>query len=201
MAKFGRADIRRIIGESCTDEMENSLIALHLGVVDPLKDEVNNLKANAAKLDEVQKELDGLKETQKTNEDWKAKFEKEHSEFDEYKKQIETEKAVGSVKNAYRGMLKETGLNDKLIETIIAGTDFSGMKLDKDGKLDGADKLSESIKTEWKDYIPTTKKSGATVETPPKTTGTRMTLEQIDAIEDDAERQQAMMENLDLFGL
>ena len=50
MAKFTRAEIRRIIGEACTDEIENNLVALHLGVVDPLKDDVAKYKAEAEKL-------------------------------------------------------------------------------------------------------------------------------------------------------
>ena len=201
MAKFGRAEIRKILGDVCTDEMENSLVALHLGVVDPMKDEIEKAKASAAKFEEVQKELDGLKKQAEEGNNWKVKYEKEHSDFDEYKKQIEQDKAVGNVKTAYRALLKETNLDDKLIDTIIAGTDFSNMKLDKDGKLEGADKMSESIKTEWKDYIPVTKVKGGDVSTPPKNTGTKMTLEQIDAIEDTAERQRAMLENAELFGI
>ena len=61
MAKFTRAEIRKIIGEGCTDEIENQLVALHLGVVDPLKDDVTRYKADAEKLPGVQKELDDLK--------------------------------------------------------------------------------------------------------------------------------------------
>ena len=55
MAKFTRAEIRKIIGENCTDEIENQLVALHLGVVDPLKDDVTRYKADAEKLPGVQK--------------------------------------------------------------------------------------------------------------------------------------------------
>ena len=58
MAKFTRADIRAIIGESCTDDMENKLIALHLGVVDPLKDDVQRYKADAEKLPGLQRQLE-----------------------------------------------------------------------------------------------------------------------------------------------
>ena len=44
MPKFTRSDIRKILGEACTDEIENNLIALHLGVVDPLKDDLERQK-------------------------------------------------------------------------------------------------------------------------------------------------------------
>ena len=50
MAKFARSEIRKIIGEACTEEMESSLVALHLGVVDPLKDDLAKYKALADQL-------------------------------------------------------------------------------------------------------------------------------------------------------
>ena len=46
-------------------------------------------------------------------------------------------------------------------------TDVSGMKLKDDGTLDGADKLTESIKKDWDDFIVKSEKKGADVETPP----------------------------------
>ena len=61
MSKFSRADVRSILGDAHTEEMENRLVALHLGVVDPLKDQLQAYKADAEKLQAVQKELDDLK--------------------------------------------------------------------------------------------------------------------------------------------
>ena len=199
MARFARADVRKIIGEACTDEMENALIALHLGVVDPLKDELNNVKADAAKIEELQKEVEKLNAEKKDGENWKAKFEKEHADFSEYKTQIEKDKATDTVKGLYRTLLKEAKVDDKRIDSILKVTDFSAMKVDKDGKLEGADKLSESIKNDWKDFIVTTQKTGASVETPPDNNGTKMTREQIMQIKNTAERQKAIAENFEVF--
>ena len=53
MPKFTRAELRRIIGENCTDEIENALINLHLGVVDALKDELDTAKAETGKIAEL----------------------------------------------------------------------------------------------------------------------------------------------------
>lgn len=58
MAKFTRAEIRAIIGEACTDEIENKLVALHLGVVDPLKDDLQKYKTEAEKIPGIQRQLD-----------------------------------------------------------------------------------------------------------------------------------------------
>ena len=199
MAKFTRAEIRKIIGEACTDEMENSLIALHIGVVDPLKDELNGAKAEAAKLEEVQKELDKLTAEKKDGEDWKAKFEKEHSDFDEYKAQIEKDKATENVKSQYRSLLKESNIDERRIDSILKVTDFTKFKVDKEGKLEGTDKLAESIKNDWKDFIVSTRVKGADVETPPENNGGTMTKEQIFAIKNTQERQNAIAANLNLF--
>ena len=199
MARFARADIRKIIGEACTDEMENALIALHLGVVDPLKDELNNVKADAAKIEELQKEVEKLNAEKKDGEDWKAKFEKEHADFGEYKTQIEKDKAADTVKGLYRTLLKEAKVDEKRVDSILKVTEFSTMKVDKDGKLEGADKLSEAIKNDWKDFIVTVQKNGAGVETPPDNNGTKMTREQIMQIKNTAERQKAIAENFEVF--
>ena len=51
MAKFTRSDIREIIGDACTEEMESKLIAKHLAVVDPLKDDLQKAKASADRLE------------------------------------------------------------------------------------------------------------------------------------------------------
>ena len=199
MAKFARADIRKIIGEACTDEMENALIALHLGVVDPLKDELNNVKADAAKIEELQKEVEKLNAEKKDGEDWKAKFEKEHADFGEYKTQVEKDKAADTVKGLYRTLLKEAKVDEKRIDSILKVTDFSTIKVGKDGKLEDQDKLSEAIKNDWKDFIVTTQKTGANVDTPPDNNGTKMTREQIMQIKNTAERQKAIAENFEVF--
>ena len=95
MAKFTRAEIRKIIGESCTDEIENQLVALHLGVVDPLKDDVTRYKADAEKLPGVQKELDDLKA--QGDGGYKAKYEAEHKAFGDYKANVDAEKTTAAV--------------------------------------------------------------------------------------------------------
>ena len=199
MAKFTRAEVRNILGEAHTEEIENKLVALHLGVIDPMKDELANAKAEIEKLDSVQKELDNLKKQAAETEDWKAKFEKEHADFDEYKGKVDKDKQEANIKTLYRALLKENRVDEKRIDSIIKVTDFSSMKVDKDGKLDGADKLSEAIKTDWKDFIFTTKEKGTDVETPPAEDGKKMTKEEIFKIKDTTKRQEAIAQNIDLF--
>lgn len=199
MARFTRADIRRIIGESCTDEMENSIVAMHIGVVDPLKDELQTLKADAAKVSDLEKEIERLKTLNTDADSWKAKYEKEHADFDEYKNNIDSEKQTENLKSLYKSLLKENKVDDKRIDSILKVTDFSTLKVGKDGKLENAKELSESIKNDWGDFIVKTETKGADIETPPANSGNKLTKEQIMEIKDTTARQKAIAENIELF--
>lgn len=200
MAKFGRADIRKIIGEACTDEIENQLIALHLGVVDPLKDALENAKAESAKVADLQKKLDEATADKGKFDDLKAKYEKEHSEFEAFKARTESEKVLETVKGLYRTLLKENKVDEKRIDSILKVTDFSQLKVGKDGKLEDTENLSKTIKDEWKEFIVTTGTKGADVDNPPENGGKTKTREEIMKIKDTTERQKAIAENLNAFG-
>ena len=106
MAKFTRAEIRNILGEACTEEIENRLVALHLGVVDPLKDDLTKYKADAEKLPGVQKELDDLKAAGDGG--YKEKYEKEHSAFETYKSDVTAKESKAAKEKAVRALRAKT---------------------------------------------------------------------------------------------
>lgn len=192
-----------------TDEQVDAVIEEHIAVTTGLKDDLNRYKSDAEKVQDMQAQIDSLtaerdqlKAEKEDNEDWKAKFDEEHAGFDKYKQTVEAERNVRNIKDLYRSMLKEQNIDDKRVDAILKVTDFSGMKVAKDGKLDGADKLAETIKTEWKDFIVSHEKRGAEVETPPSNTGgSSLTKADIMAIKDTTERQKAIADNPKLFGL
>lgn len=195
MAKFTRADIRRIIGENCTDEIENAIIALHLGVVDPLKDDLQKAKEDAEKLPTVQKELDDLKAAQKNGEDYKLKYDALVQE--------NAEKAAKTAKtDALRKLLKDIGISDKRLDSVLKISDIGAIKLTEKGEIENADNLKESLKNEWADFIVTREEHGANPATPPQNNGGKQytSKEEILAIKDTAERQKAIANNRNLFG-
>lgn len=163
MAKFTRSELRSILGEAHTEEIENKLIALHLGVVDPLKDDLQKAQADAAKLQDVQKELDTLK----SGTNWKDEHDKLKKQFDDYKASIDSKEKLGKVQAAYRKLLDAKKINSDDADLIMAGTKFDGMTLKDDGTLDKADDLTKDIETRFKRYIPTTDTRGAHVDNPP----------------------------------
>lgn len=164
MPQFTRADIRNILGEAHTDEIENRLIALHLSVVDPLKDDVAKYKADAEKLPDLQKQLDDIK----GGEDYKAKYEAEHKAFDDYKAGIAKKEQLSKVQGAYRKLLEANGIDPKRIDTVVRATSFEEMKLGDDGKLQGESDLVTAINKDWADFKVSTRTRGANPANPPK---------------------------------
>ena len=173
MAKFTRAEIRKIIGESCTDEIENQLVALHLGVVDPLKDDVTRYKADAEKLPAVQKELDDLKG--KGDDGYKEKYESEHQAFEDYKTSVAAEKTTAAKEKALETALKKVGIADKRLQTVARLCKGDGLldklELDDKGAIKDSDKLEASLKESYSDYIVTTSTQGANTANPPAGNG------------------------------
>lgn len=166
------------IDEDKIDEIWNghteSVVALK-DEIDRYKAEAEKYKADAEKLVEVQKKADDLQksiEEQKTD-GTKEKYEALKKEFSEYKAAQEQKETASKVKNAYEKLLKENGISEKRIETILKVTDLSAIKLDSEGKIEGAEELSKSIKTEWADFIETKSEEGANTATPPKNEGTK----------------------------
>lgn len=173
MAKFTRAEIRKIIGESCTDEIENQIVALHLGVVDPLKDDITRYKADAEKLESVQKELDGLKS--KGDDGYKAKYESEHQAFEDYKTSVAAEKTTAAKEKALETALKKIGIADKRIATVAKMAKADGfldsLELDENGAAKDAAKFETSLKDGYGEFVVTTSTQGANTPNPPAGNG------------------------------
>lgn len=184
-------------GMQLTEEQVSAIIEEHSNTVQGLKDEIKKYKADAEKLPEVQKELDKLKEGD--GNDWEKKYNDEHTAFEDYKKEVAGREAVAKVRGAYRKLLVENGVGEKHIDAVLRVTDFSNIKIDKDGKLENADKLAESIKSEWAGFITTTGTKGAPVDNPPSGGKATMTKDEIMKIKDTSERQRAIAEHIDLF--
>lgn len=164
-------------GMGLTEEQVSAIIDAHTETVDGLKDSLKAAKADADKLKAVQKELDELKST--NGDDYKAKYEKEHSDFDEYKKTVANEKATAEKRSLYRELLRECGVDAKRIDSVMKVADIDAAKV-KDGKIENVEDLTKSIKAEWSDFIATDSTRGANVQTPPQGKGsTKMTREEI----------------------
>ena len=173
--------------------------------IDNLTKELHQAKAEATRLEEVQKELDDLKAQvevdAKNGESKDEKYQKLKKEFDDYKADVERKAVRAEKENAYKEILKDAGIPERHFAKILRYSDVDGVELDEKGKIKTAKEILKSVKEEWSDHIEQKSTQGVNVETPPEGTGTKMTLAQIDAIEDVHERQKAIAENHELFGI
>ena len=199
--------LTRTMLKAMDSEKENidKIIEAHAETVDALKETRDSYKEKADKYDSLSKEFEEYKQNtpDKTEYDkLKDKYDKLQGEYDDYKNDIDTKAKKATKTEAYKSLLEEVGISDKRINSVVRVADLSSIELDEDGKIKDADKLKESIKEEWGDFITTKSEKGANPANPPaKTSGKAMTKEEILAIKDTTERQRAMAENHELFGI
>lgn len=184
------------------DDKADAIIEAHSQVVNEIKEERDQYKEEAAKVPDIQKQLDDAKAqlAGAEKDPYKVKYEALKEEFDTYKADIDSKALAAKKEGAYRELLKAAGVNEKRIDAVLKVSDVNSIDFDDEGNVKDADKLTEGIKTEWADFITTTGVKGAQTATPPANNGkTTMTKEQIRAISDPVARQKAMAENASLF--
>lgn len=193
-------------GMGLTEEQATAIIEANEETISALKDEIEKYRTGEEsankKLEKIQKEMDALKkdaEDADGKNPYKVKYEALKEDFDSYKKEVETEKTNTKKMDAYKALLKEIGISDKHINSVSKLAELDKIVLDKDGKIDGVDDLKKALSEEWSDFIVKDGKEGAGTSTPPDGKGSKMTKEEIMAIKDTAERQQAMLDNKSLF--
>lgn len=151
-------------GMGLTEEQVDTIIEAHTDTVDGLKADIEKYKGDAEKLPGVQKELDDLKAAGDGG--YKEKYEKEHKAFEDFKT-AQTEKETRQAKEAaYRELLKAAGVSEKRIPAILKVTDLNGIEMDGD-KIKDADKHTQTVKTEWAEFVETSNTTGANTNTPP----------------------------------
>ena len=185
------------------DEKIDQIIDAHSETVDALKADRDAYKEDASKLAAVQKELDELKA--KGDDGYKAKYEAEKAAHDALKADIAAKETKQAKTDAYRELLKGANIDEKRIATILRAEapTIDKIELDADGKIKNAEQYTESIKSDWADFIVTQSAKGTNTATPPANGGaaTTKTKEDILKIKDAGERQKAIAENPTLFGI
>lgn len=182
------------------DDKISQIIDAHTSVIDEIagerdkyKADVDKYKAEAERLGSVEKDLlkaqAKLEDAEKTAEKLKAL----QSEYDEYKADVSAKATQSAKEKAYRELLKQAGVSDKRFDSIIKVSDMSGIELDKDGKIKDSKAIVDSIKSEWADFIVTSREQGVQTPKPPANNGgDDMSKEDIMKIKDTAERQAAI---------
>lgn len=186
------------------DDKIDEIIDAHREVTDALKGERDKYKADADKLAETEKELKDLKNEVDGKDSYKEKYEKEHREFADFKKQVSEKELRAAKETAYKDVLKDAGLSDKGIAKAMKYADWSAVELDDENRVKDAKDHIKSVKEEWSDYLVKESSRGANTENPPTNTGgSKMTKAEIYKKDDHGryvlstqERQKAIAESL-----
>ena len=148
------------------NEKIDQIIEMHVESIDGLKAERDRYKEGADKAEGLRKQLDEAKKAGEGADEYEEKY----KELDDYKAKVDGEAAEREKRGLYRELLAGAGVDPKRIDTVLKVSDLSGVTV-KDGAIVGADDLTESIKSDWSDFIAVKTTQGATVPNPPKSTG------------------------------
>lgn len=202
-----KSDLRSILKneDSSNEEKISEILNILHDEVDAVKDERDELKNQVSDLQEKVKNASNVDDTELN--EWKEKYNKEHEAFETYKSEQKAAEELATKQTAYKDVLKKAGISEKAIELILDGSkakdSINAIEFDEAGKVKGIDELTKAIKEDYSGFITSVKTSGATTVTPPASTGTngKKTKEEIMAIKDATERQKAIAENPEAFGL
>lgn len=156
-------------GMGLTDEQVDTIIEAHTDTVDGLKEQVKTYKADAEKLPNVQKELDDLKAAGDGG--FKEKFEKEHSDFENFKKTIQEKETKAAKESAAKAFFESKGITGNSLEIAMRGSSAEIAALDLDGeKIKDSSALDALVNGTFKALVSTTTTKGANIPNPPVTT-------------------------------
>ena len=156
-------------GMGLTDEQVDTIIEAHTDTVDGLKEQVNTYREAAEKLPNVQKELDDLKAAGDGG--FKEKFEKEHSDFENFKKTIQEKETKAAKESAAKAFFESKGITGNSLEIAMRGSSAEIAALDLDGeKIKDSSALDALVNGTFKALVSTTTTKGANIPNPPVTT-------------------------------
>lgn len=178
-----KSDIRAILKneDSTSEEKLSEILNILHEEVDSVKDERDSIKEE---LNEAKAEINDLKASaDNTADEWKEKYEQEHTDFEAYKSEQSKKVTRDAQEKAFVKALKEAGISEKMIERIVdtkkADAVINGIAFDDKGNVQGAEELSRLIATDYADCITQREINGAHTTTPPSNTSTVLTKEQI----------------------
>lgn len=152
-----RAELRNIIGEveGITDKHISEILNLSHKETDTLRDE----------RDDLQKQLDEVKKDDKAQE-WEKKYNKEHEDFEAYKKEQATKETRTAKMAHLEELLTAAKFSDegkRIIKAIMEGK-IDSYEADKDGKIKDSADLIKSLTEEWSGYVTTENKGGSNTD-------------------------------------
>lgn len=156
-----------------------TIIEAHTDTVNGLKADRDKYRDEAAKVPNLLKQLEDAK-ADTSLADLQAKYDELETQlktitterdgiqtqFDSYKSEVQGREEQRAKASAYRTLLKDAGIAEKYIDSVLKVTDLSSIEVE-DGKVKDSEAATESAKSQWADFIVKTKTVGSDPETPP----------------------------------
>lgn len=189
-----------------TDEQVDSIVEMHTETVDGLKDKLKTAEEKANKLNDVQKELDGLKAN--SGDDYKAKYEAEKKAFAEYKADQTAKETKAAKEKAAKAFFEGKNITGANLDIAMRGCrdEIGAIELDGD-KIKDTAALDALVSGTFAGLVVTKTVQGAQTANPPANNGgsklTKADIYKRDEkghyVMSTAERQKALAENPELM--
>lgn len=194
-----------------TDEQIESVIEAHAETVNGLKEKLEAVENNVetveklkADVEKYKKELETANQTIADGEKYKEMYENEKGEYEKYKSDITAKETKAAKEKAVNKYFKSKGISDNNMAIAMRGvkSEIDATELDEKGEIKDTKVFDDLIKGDYARLISQTETKGTQTQTPPpnsnKVTKTKAEIMQI---RNTAERQKAIAENPELFGL
>lgn len=165
--------------------------------------EKSRYKAKLEEIDALTEEKQTAQDSAATAEKWKTKYQALKDDFEAYKTEQSKKESRAAREKAYRALLREAGISEKRIDSVLRVSDTDQVELDEKGEIKDSARLLQEIRAEWSDFISTASLQGAQTAAPPNNKGGSI-MTKADIYKKDergryvmsaAERQRALMEN------
>lgn len=178
--------------EAVVEGNEESLKGLK-STIDEYKDKETKSSEALAKLQRELEETKNLMLEKEGKNPWKVKFDALKEEFEGYKTEEQKKATKAAKETAFKALLKESGIAEKRIASVVRVSDIDSLELGEDGKFKNSEDLTKKIKDEWADFISTETTKGAETATPPANTGG-------DKVDDDSAVNRVIAQRAALYG-
>ena len=192
----------------------DAIIEAHAEVVEGLKakiaetgDSADELAKVKAELEQARKELKSAQDTIKAAEkdDYKGKYESEKAAHEKLQSEVAAKASAAKKEAALTAAAKAAKYSEDAISVILdSKKDYAArVEFGEDGKATNIDTILAEIAADRPGLAPKATETRHTPTTPPANTGGKkaITKEDIMNIKNTAERQRAIAQNPELFGL
>ena len=208
---LSKAKVREILSAAGVDSEHMStavdaIIDGNVASIEALREDVAKYKADAEKLEAVQKELNELKAN--SGDDWKSKYEKEHNDFESYKKGITEKETKAAKEKAVKAYFEGKNITGANLDIAMRGCrdEIGAIELDGD-KIKDTAALDALVSGTFAGLVVTKTVQGAQTANPPANNGgSKLTKADIFKKDDHgryimstSERQKALAENPELM--